>query len=151
MLNVEDQERIRRAYYLEEKSMRQIAREEGYSRKTVKKAITATASPKYEMRNPRSAPVLGSYKARIEELLQANDTLPAKQRYTGKRIYEVIREEGYRGSQSGVQVYLSRLRGEKRKRQVYLPLSYEAGVDAQVDWGEAQVIMNGERQMCICL
>ena len=145
MLNVEGQERIRRAYYLEEKSIRQVAREQGHTRRTVKKAIFATSAPKYEIRKPRDAPVLGPYKARIKELLQENEDLPRKQRYTGRRIYEVIREEGYGGSQSGVQVYVSHLRGEKRKRQVYLPLSYEAGMDAQVDWGEAQVIMNGDK------
>ncbi len=146
MLNVEDQERMRRAYYLEEKSIRRVAREQGHTRRTVKKAILATTPPKYEIRIPREAPVLGPYKARIGDLLQENESLPRKQRYTGRRIYEVIREEGYAGSQSGVQVYVSHLRGEKRKRQVYLPLSYEAGIDAQVDWGEAQVVMNGEKQ-----
>jgi transposase len=145
MLNVEDQEKIRRAYYLEEKSIRQIAREQGHSRKAVRKAVSATTGPKYQIRNPRPSPVLGPYKARIGELLQENESLPRKQRYTARRIYEVIREEGYVGSQSGVQVYVSHLRGEKRKRQVYLPLSYEAGMDAQVDWGEAQVVMNGEK------
>ena len=108
MLNVEDQERIRRAYYLEEKSIRQIAREQGHTRRTVKKAISATAGPKYEMRKARSAPVLGAYKARIEALLQENDNLPAKQQYTGKRIYEVVRAEGYSGSASVPQLLARR-------------------------------------------
>jgi hypothetical protein len=39
MITVEEHEAIRRAYYVEGKSKRQIAREQGHSRKTVEKAI----------------------------------------------------------------------------------------------------------------
>lgn len=34
-----DQHRIRKAYYVEKKSIRAIARDEGHSRHTVKKAV----------------------------------------------------------------------------------------------------------------
>jgi hypothetical protein len=36
------------------------------------------------------------------------------------------------------------LRKTKRPVKVYLPLEFEPGEDGQVDWGEAQVILNGE-------
>ena len=39
MLRVADKERIRRAYFVDNKSIRAIAREFGYSRKTVRDAI----------------------------------------------------------------------------------------------------------------
>jgi transposase len=39
MITVEEREAIRRAYYLEGKSKRQIAREHSHSRKTVDKAV----------------------------------------------------------------------------------------------------------------
>ena len=39
MIKVEDREKIRRAYFKEKKSQRQIARQLGHSRKTVRKAI----------------------------------------------------------------------------------------------------------------
>ena len=42
MITVEDREAIRRAYYLEKKSIRQIAREQHHSRRTVAKAIKET-------------------------------------------------------------------------------------------------------------
>jgi len=35
-------------------------------------------------------------------------------------------------------------RREQKQRAVYLPLGYDPGADAQVDWGEGQVILNGE-------
>lgn len=144
MLQVVDYEQIRRAYYLEHKSMRQIAREMGHSRKSIKKAIEHAEPPGYRLQEPRQAPILGAYKAQIDELLQQNKQLPPKQRYTGQRIYQVLQEAGYEGSLSSVQVYIWQHNKAQRRPQVFLPLAYDPGIDAQVDWGEAQVMMAGQ-------
>jgi len=87
MINVEERERIRRAYFNEEKSIRQIARETGHSRPTVRKAIQSAEPTPYTLNEKRPAPVLGPYKARINELLAENEQMPRKQRYTGHKIY----------------------------------------------------------------
>ena len=99
MISVEDREKIRRAYFIENKSMRQIARELRHSRKTVRKAIESAEPGAYRLRQPRPAPVLGPYKARIDELLAENERLPRKQRYTSRKIYEEIEADGYTGSE----------------------------------------------------
>lgn len=85
------------------------------------------------------------YKARIEELLEENERLPRKHRLTGHRIFNVVWKEGYRGSEAGVLGYLWRLRRAKRSAKVFIPLEFEPGQDAQVDWGEAEVILAGEQ------
>lgn len=144
MLKVDKIEQIRRAYYVEGKSMRQIAREYQHSRHTIQKAVASPEERTYKLKVPREAPVLGPYKKRIEELLAQNEQLPGKHRLTGHRIYELIYGEGYRGSEAGVLGYLGRLRKGKRKTKVFLPLEYDPGVDGQVDWGEVQVILGGE-------
>ncbi len=87
MISVDEREQIRRAYFIENKSIRRIARELGHSRKTVRKALESAEAPMYTLSAPRDAPVLGPYKARIDELLDENETLPRKQRYTARRIY----------------------------------------------------------------
>jgi len=138
-------EQIRRAYYLEDKSMRKIAQEQRCSRRTVKQAIESAEPGSYSLKEPREAPVLGSYKARIAELLAENETLPRKQRRTGHQIFLVLQTEKYAGSESGVLHYLWQLRKAKRAAKVYLPLEFEPGQDAQVDWGEAEVILAGEQ------
>ena len=69
MLTVEDREAIRRAYFVEEKSIREIARELHHSRKTVRKALASAEAESYRLSGTRAAPVLGPYKARIDELL----------------------------------------------------------------------------------
>jgi hypothetical protein len=51
--------------------MRQIARERGHTWRTVKKAIEQAGPVKYTLSEARSAPVLGPYMERIDELLEA--------------------------------------------------------------------------------
>jgi len=145
MLTVEDKEAIRRAYFVEEKSIREIARELHRSRKTVRNALASPEAETYTLTATRAAPVLGPYKARIEELLAENETLPRKQRYTGARICAILEDEGYTGSRSSVRGYLAEQRKAQRRPQVYLPLEFDPGTDAQVDWGEGVAEIGGER------
>lgn len=150
MITVEKREQIRRAYHVEHKSQRQIAKELHCSRETVKKALASPEAGQYTLNEPRAAPVLGAYKARIDELLAENERLRAaggcrsKQRYTGHKIYELIYADGYRGSEASVRGYIWRRRREKRRPKVYLPLEFDPGTDAQTDWGEAIAVVGGE-------
>lgn len=145
MIKVDKIEQIRRAYHIEGKSMRQIARELGHSRHTIKKVVDKAEGSSYTLKEPRPAPVLGPYRARIKELWEQNEHQPRKQQMTGHRIYKLVEQEGYRGSEASVQGYLGRLRKAKRAVKVYLPLEFEPGQDAQVDWGEAEVMLGGEQ------
>jgi transposase len=146
MITLEQYEQIRRMYHLEEKSGRQIARELGCSRQTVSRALSLDQPPAYMMGKPRSAPVLGPYQAQLDALLQENEHLPKKQRYTARKLFELIQAEGYAGSEAGVQVYAVRWRKAQRRPATFLPLEFEPGQDGQVDWGEAYVILKGEQQ-----
>src|SRR6266699_2080112 len=146
MNTLEQYEQIRRMYHLEEKSGRQIARELGCSRQTVSRALSLEQPPTYTMSKPRSAPVLGPYQARLEELLAENQRLPKKQRYTAHKLFQLIQAEGYGGSEAGVQMYAVRWRKANKRPATFLPLEFEPGQDGQVDWGEAQVILAGVQQ-----
>lgn len=137
MISVEDREKIRRAYFVENKGLRQIARELHVARKTVLKAIESAEAETYTLSQPRPAPVLGPYKQRIDELLAENGKLPRKQRYTSHKVFEQIVKAGYEGAESTVRGYIGQRRQEKKRPKVYLPLEFDPGADAQVDWGEA--------------
>jgi transposase len=146
MLPVDERERIRRAYYVEHKPKRQIARELGHARTTVDKALTDPAGAGYHLNQPRPAPVLGPVKAQIDAWLIENETLPRKQRYTSHLIFQKLRtEHGFTGGESTVRGYISRERQRQRRPAVFLPLEFDPGQDAQVDWGEAEVELAGER------
>jgi transposase len=146
MITVEDREAIRRAHYLEHKSIRQIAREQHHSRRTVAKALQETETQVYHHPTPKPTSVLGSFFTRVNELLTQNTTFPRKQQYTAHKIYEILVAEGYQGSESHLRRYVAQWRKEQQKPHLYLPLDYDPGQDAQVDWGEAIAIIGGSKQ-----
>ncbi|MGH8057798.1 MAG: IS21 family transposase [Candidatus Entotheonellia bacterium] len=145
MITVETREQIRRAYFHEDKTIRQIARELRCSRKTVRKAIQSAEPEAYTLKAPRLAPVLGPYKPLIDQLLAENQRMPPKQRYTGHKIFQVLQAAGYPGSEPSVRGYITRSRQEQQRRPVYLPLEFDPGADAQVDWGEGVAILAEEQ------
>lgn len=142
MLNVDQKEQIRRAFFIEGKSIRQIARERHHDRRTVRAAIRDAGPSHYRLTLPRSRPVLGRFVAIIDKWLANDESQPAKQRHTSRRIYHrLVEEHGYAGGESTVREYVHKHRA--RQRSVFIPLAYEPGVDAQIDFGEARVIMKG--------
>jgi len=147
MIEVEERERIRRAFFIQNKSIRQIARELHHSRKTVRKALEGGESPRYTMKEGRPSPVLGPYKEKIDQMLKQNEGLPSKQRYTSHQIFKRLREEGYRGSESSVRGYVAKVRKEGKKPKLFIPLEYDPGEEAQMDWGEGIAIIGGKEEV----
>jgi transposase len=145
MKKVEDYESIRRAYFIEKMSIRAIHRLLGYDRDTIRKAITHPAPRPYQLEKPRAAPMIGPYKQKIEELLDESSQQRRKQRYTAHKIYELLVQDGYKGSEGAVHNYVSQRRKKREVKKAYLPLEFDPGMDAQVDWAEAEVWLAGER------
>lgn len=147
MKKVDDYEKIRRAYHIEHQSIRAIHRRMGYDRETIRKAIVNPGPSAYQLKKPRDAPVIGPYQQRITELLGESEKQRRKQRYTAHRIYEILKGEGYAGSEGAIHNYICQQRKKRKHRKAYLPLEFDPGTDAQVDWGEAEVEMGGQRVM----
>ena len=146
MKTVDDYEKIRKAYYVEGLSIRAISRQLGHSRKAIRKALDHAETEGYQRKKPHTAPKIAPYQSRIEELLKESEQMPRKQRYTGHKIYQLLQMEGYRGSESNLHRYVSLQRQARKQRPAYLPLEFDLGQDAQVDWGEAQADINGTSQ-----
>lgn len=147
MIKVEEVERIRRAHLLDGKSIREIARTLHHSRRVIRRALENAEPGQYRLEQDRSAPVLGVWKDKIDALWTESQSMPRKQRYTARKIYQQLRQAGYQGSEITVSRYVAEKRRESLSRQVYLPLEFDPGQDAQVDWGEAVVEMAGERRV----
>lgn len=146
MVTVDDYESIRKAYYVEGQSIREICRRLHHSRRLIRKAIDHAQPEGYRLKQERPATVLAAYKTKIDELIKESDQAPRKQRYTGHKVYQLLQAEGYQGCEGSVHNYVSQQRKAKKKRQAFLPLEFEPGQDAQVDWGEAVAEIGGERQ-----
>jgi hypothetical protein len=147
-LPLDTQEFIRRAFHLEGKTIRQIERETGHCRQAIRRVISQ-GQPALSPTPPasfRSAPIFGPFQARVDALLTENEHLPRKQRYTAHRIFEIIQSEGYRGCESRIRQYLAQWKEMHHPPELFLPLAFEPGQDAQVDWGEAIAVLDGQRQ-----
>lgn len=143
MIDVDEKELIRRAYFLQGQSMRRIARERRHSRHTVRRALEDPGPPVYRLKAPKPRPVLGPYTALIDRWLREDLERPPKQRHTARRVYDrLVAEHGFRGGASTVRQYVREHR-PRPAADVPLVLDYDPGADAQVDWGEAQVLMQG--------
>jgi transposase len=124
-------------------SKRSIYRDHGIGWKTLKKILAHPVPPGYQLQEPRGKPKLGPVLPIIEQILDDDKDAPAKQRHTAKRIFERLRDEyGYVGGITQVTETVAQVR--RHNKEVFVPLSHPPG-HAQYDFGEAVVIIAGER------
>ena len=136
---------IRHKWHHEGLSIRQIARDLGVSRNTVRKYVAADDEPQRREAGLRQQPVLAAVRGRIDELLQEwRPQTTRKQRITGTLVHEQLRREGYQVGSTTVRAYLAEQR--RARQEVYVPLVWRAGDAAQVDFFEVTVEVAGERQ-----
>ena len=146
MIGMDQYELIRIANRVYGKSIRAIAREYGHSRKTVRKAL-AGLEPKYRRKKEPDAPVMGPYAAIVEAWLRDDLEVSPKQRHTARRVYtRLVSEHGFKGSESTVRSWVRRCRERLgyRAKDAVIPLDHECAREAEVDWGTAQVRMDGQ-------
>lgn len=91
-----------------------IARELGVSRNTVAKyADMRDMSPEPPLVRRRARPATDGLSRWIDAILEADLSVPRKQRHTAKRVYDRAADEmGYEGSYSSIRRYVAAWRGE---------------------------------------
>jgi len=147
MLTVDHYEMIRRKVEIEGLSQREAARKLGHSRKTVAKALELRIPPVYRLSKPRSRPVLDPFRDIIDAWIEQNQKARPKQRQTAKRMHERLQEEyGFTGHYGTVRRYVKEATG--RQKEVFMPLQFEPGEEAQVDWHEGWIYENGIARKC---
>lgn len=144
MLKVEEITEIRTLVNRGGLSVRKASQLLKCSRPTVTKYLKEPDS-KYRMKAPRPHPLLDQIAPRIDEILKewSARTTP-KQRITGSLVYKQLLKEGYNVGITLVREYLRRER--RRKAEVFIPLPHYPGDEAQVDYFEVHVEVNGKRQ-----
>ncbi len=134
MLPDDERERVRRAYYIDHQTISHIAQESHHCRDTIRKALVDLPRKAYQLREERPGPRFKPFQKRVEELLSQNDLLPPKQRYTTHKIFEILHAEGYQGCESRIGQFRAEWNRMHYPPEVFLPLEFEPGQDAQVDW-----------------
>ncbi len=133
---------IRRKVLVDEASKRGVCREYKLHWDTLQRILTHPEPPKYEQKEARAKPKIGEFLPIIEEILKSDQQVHRKQRHTAKRIFDRLRVEyKYLGGYTGVKEAVRAWR--QQHKEVFLPLSHPPG-EAQVDFGEADVILQGE-------
>lgn len=142
-------EQIRREYQWGEGTIQGTARKFGVHRRMVRQALECALPP--ERKTPiRSRPRLELVQAFIDRILEADLQAPRKQRHTAHRIHERLCHElpAVPVAERTVRQYVH----ERKRalgllaREVMVPQEYVWAGQAQVDWYEAVVEIEGERQ-----
>jgi transposase len=137
MRTVDDFARIRQAHR-DGLSARQIAKQLGVGRDTVRKALQNPEPQLYTLAQPRAAPVFGPFREIVVAVLQADESAPPKQRHTASQLYRrLVAEYGYTGGYDQVRRHLQERR--RSRRETFIPLGHPPGHRAEADFGHIHV------------
>jgi transposase len=145
MLKVDQYGFIRTAHRVYGKTIKQIARETGHSRNTIKRILRGEYAG-YKVRDHQPYPALGPHLDIIDKWLSDDKDQPKKQRHTAVRIHHRLRQElGFTGSETTVRRYVreAKLRLGLSGQQAFVPCEPTAGGEAEVDWGTCHAIIDG--------
>jgi transposase len=141
MKDMSDYDLVRRLFYRQGVSKREISRRTCIHRDTIEKMLRYASPPGYRLSQPRLKTKLGPYIHIIDQILKDDRQAPKKQRHTAKRILNRLKQEhGFTGGYTIVKDYV---REKKRRlREVFFPLEQRPGT-SQIDFGQAKVIIGG--------
>lgn len=141
MTKVQLFEQVRKDYFLSQLSIRQIAKHYKIHRRMVRQAIADPNPPARQFPEFQKTVLTDELKAVIDQWLLSDRKAPKKQRHTALRIFNrLISEFSFQGKLPTIKRHV----GERRrllglKQQGFIPLAYEPGAEAEVDWYEAYV------------
>jgi transposase len=132
---------VRHKVLVEGQPIRQVAREMGIARNTVRKYLEQPAPVRVE-KTPRARPVLEQVGPRIEALLgESPRWTGGKQRLTAARLHTMLVVEVFSVGMTTVKEAVAEWK--RRRREVFVPLVYPAGDLAEVDFFEVLVELAG--------
>lgn len=135
---------VRHKVLVEGMSIRQVAKEMGIARNTARRYLVDT--PPVERRpTERKHPVTDAVRPRLHALLaEAPRWTGGKQRLTSMRLHEMLLAEGLTISARMVRREVAEWK--RRRQEVFVPLVYQPGDLAEVDFFEVLVDVGGQRQ-----
>jgi len=119
------------------RGIREIARELGFARQTVRRALAAESKPRYQ-RPPKPNPQLEPFLEDVREMY-------LRQELIGSRILRELQAKGYRGGRTALYTYLRSLRqAPPLSEKATVRFETEPGQQGQFDWSPYTVDLGGE-------
>src|SRR3984957_15476894 len=145
MLVVETVAKIRRAYFVQGKSIKAICREMQISRKVVRKVLRSEATEFRYERGVQPLPRIGPWQDALDQLLVSNEGKQRRERLTLIRVFETLRGFGYEGGYDAVRRYARdwQRREATTSAGAFIPLSFAPAEAYQFDWSHEIVVMSG--------
>jgi transposase len=140
VVGVEQWAEIRRLYFVERLSIREIVRRSGHGRNTIRRALRSAEAPRY--RRPSRPSKLDPFRDEVHRLLREDPRLP------GTRVRELLGEQGYAGSKTILDDYLREVRPLFLPRpRTFQRTCYRPGALCQFDlWEPSREIPVGAGQ-----
>ena len=142
--NPEQMSQIVQALHRKGKSLRQIARTLSLHRKTVKRLLTE-AAPVSSPTIPPSLDQPRSASSKLDPFMPRIEELSAKKDVTARKIFQILRAEGYTGGRTIVVDKVRELRGSRASRKAFIRFETPPGLEAQMDWSPYTLTIDGRR------
>jgi len=138
--------KVRRMFFREKKSVREIVRLTSLSRNTVRRWLKAVVveEPKYKRGDAPGK--LTPFHDAIKQALKVDAHRPRHERRTARALHGQIQAEGYAGGYSRVTDFIRAWRqgeGQSIAKTAFVPLAFELGEAFQFDWSEEGLVVGG--------
>ena len=137
--------KIRRMYFRQRKTVREIARATSLSRNTVRKYLrmSQVQEPKYERTS--KATKLMPFQDTIVAALKSDARRPKRERRTALALFEQIKAQGYDGCYSRLTDFIRAWRRDHAQAAsaAFVPLSFAWGEAFQFDWSDEGLVIGG--------
>ena len=91
MISLETTAKVRRDHFVHGKSIKQISRERGISRNSVRKIVRSGETTSRYERSDTPMPKLGAFVAQLDAMLEANEKRARRDRFRLTRIFDDLR------------------------------------------------------------
>jgi transposase len=112
---------LRRKIRNQEVPLRQLERDTGIHRQTLRKIRDNSQPPGYQRTSPIEKTKIGPYLKRIKAIIEADKEVHKKQRHTAKKIWETLQSEGFDGGYTIVKDAIREIK--KTSKEIFMPLS----------------------------
>ena len=138
--------KVKRMFFREKKSVREIVRLTSLSRNTVRKWLKAAVLEEPRYRRSEAPGKLTPFHESLKLALKVDAHRHRHERRTARALHTQIRCEGYGGGYSRVTDFVRAWRqgeGQSISTTAFVPLAFELGEAFQFDWSEEGLVVGG--------